>query len=203
MFEEFIKHNQVQRKITPANGGMSDTMNHELQALFRECGGISINNGVYRVYTAERSQVWAINLNAYFPNYKKNLIPFGYDWLGRQYCLHTNRKNIIIMIDPSAFRAYELEHSLVLFHNVDLITDRDDSVSEEAFKEILLFKGIGEISYNKCIGYKVSPLLGGSDSQENMEICDMEVYWEFQFQIYTKIKDLPDGTSINSTIFEK
>jgi len=62
--------------------------------------------------------------------------------------------------------------------------------------------GISEVRYGECIGHKVPLFLNGSDTIDNYEVTDMEVYWELQCQVYSQIKNLPPGTKINSIKFE-
>lgn len=36
---------------------------------------------------------------------------------------------------------------------------------------------------NKCVGYKVPLFLNGEDDIENLEVSDMEVYWEIMMPL--------------------
>lgn len=47
-----------------------------------------------------------------------------------------------------------------------------------------------------------SLFLGGEDSLENMEVSDMEVYWDMTDQLWEAVKDLPEGTKIGNVSFE-
>ena len=40
------------------------------------------------------------------------------------------------------------------------------------------------------------------DSLENMEVSDMEVYWDMTDQLWEAVKDLPEGTKIGNISFE-
>ncbi|WP_425270988.1 hypothetical protein [Mucilaginibacter endophyticus] len=42
--------------------------------------------------------------------------------------------------------------------------------------------------------------LGGKDEVANLEITQMEIYWELSYQIYNKTKNLPPGTLVNFKI---
>lgn len=43
----------------------------------------------------------------------------------------------------------------------------------------------------ECGGYRIPLFLGGEDSLENMEVSDMEVYWDMTDQLWEAVKDLP------------
>ena len=54
----------------------------------------------------------------------------------------------------------------------------------------------------ECGGYRIPLFLGGADSLENMEVSDMEVYWDMTDQLWEAMKDLPAGTKIGNISFE-
>lgn len=54
----------------------------------------------------------------------------------------------------------------------------------------------------ECAGYRIPLFLGGEDSLENMEVSDMEVYWDMTDQLWEAVKDLPEGTKIGNISFE-
>ncbi|MGW6275929.1 hypothetical protein [Kribbella sp. NPDC055071] len=39
--------------------------------------------------------------------------------------------------------------------------------------------------------------LGGQDVTENLEVCDLDVYWSMRGQLRLAVRDLPPGTSVN------
>jgi hypothetical protein len=106
------------------------------------------------------------------------------------------------MLDPSTVQGYDIEEDIKLFHNRDMVVDRDETVSENAFDLFLKELAVDKIAYNECIAHKIPLFLGGSDDITNYKVSNMEVYWETQYQIYMQVKDLPPGTKINSVKFE-
>jgi len=176
-------------------------LSSDLSELFQMCGGRSYNNGVYRVHTIGSSIHWSELISDYFPNYKGKIVPFGFDWMGRQFCIKIDKPNMIYMFDPATAEDFELKESLEQFHNHDLVFDRESILSENSFHDILKLLNSTGIQFNDCVGYKVPLFLNGEDSITNYEITNTGVYWEFQRQIYTQIKDLPDGTKINEIKF--
>lgn len=55
----------------------------------------------------------------------------------------------------------------------------------------------------ECAGYRIPLFLDGEDSLENMEVSDMEVYWDMTDQLWEAVKDLPEGTKIGNVSFEQ
>ena len=174
----------------------------KLSALFAECGGVTINKGLYRVHSRISSQHWSDIIRRHFPELKKMVLPYGHDWLGRQYCVIQGVENVLVMFDPSTVEYFQMAGDLKDFHNRDLVDDRDDTVSEVGFNAALKKMNVTELVIDKCVGYKVPLFLGGKDDYTNYEIVDIEVYWEMQCQIFKQIKDLPPGTKVSSIKFK-
>jgi len=170
--------------------------------LFAECGGYSFWNGMFKVHTFPSSFYWSTLISKYYKTYDSKFVPFGYDWMGRQFAVDLRRENYILMFDPSTGEDFELNQDLVMFFIEDLIKDRDSILSGQLFHLATEFFHVEKIGYNNCIGYKIPLFLNGTDTLDNRELCDMEVYWEFQCQIYHQIKDLPPDTKIKSIKFE-
>ena len=55
---------------------------------------------------------------------------------------------------------------------------------------------------SKLYGFKQLPVLGGKYEPENFELTDIAVHFAVSGQINFKIKDLPDGTSVNFEVTE-
>ena len=202
MYELFNKNNVGVVKHQRTNDGITQYPSDEVAAFFNECGGCSFNLGLYRTHNFNSSLRWAINISDFFPKYKHKIIPFGYDWVGRQFAIDTQKKGVIYMFDPATAEDFELEQSLAQFHNEDLVYDRETTLAEQTFIEVLKILNIKEVDYDACAGYKIPLFLGGMDDIKNYELSEIEVYWEIQRQIYMQIKDLPPGTKINSIKFD-
>jgi hypothetical protein len=56
---------------------------------------------------------------------------------------------------------------------------------------------------NEVYSYIKMPLLGGDYTADNIEPTDISVHFSITGQICKKTKNLPDGTKINITTFEK
>jgi hypothetical protein len=46
------------------------------------------------------------------------------------------------------------------------------------------------------VGYRVPLFLGGSDTLENLEVTDLDVYWTICGQLRLAAAQLPEGTAI-------
>ncbi|MES2265386.1 MAG: hypothetical protein V4520_01415 [Bacteroidota bacterium] len=194
--------------ITPKNNcdiNFQEKENEFTQQLFEVInlyGGITINNGLYRIHTFENSLIWTKNIEDYFTDYKGLILPFGFDWMGRQFCIGKQNAQQLFMFDPSSGEDFELEQSIILFHEKDLVDDTDAMLSGDLFLEALKWSKVSGLKYEKCLTPKNSLLLGGEDVLEEYEVADLGVYWHIQGQIYNQIKDLPPGTKINSIKLE-
>jgi len=202
MYEAFLENNLIGINKTSIESSLEKIRNTEVEILFRECGGATVNRGLYRVHTARTCVFWSEILNNYFTGYGGKIYPFGFDWLGRQYSINISNSKVIMMFDPSTIGGYEIEGDIVSFHNRDMVVNRDETVSENAFDFFLKELGVIKISYDECIAHKVPLFLGGTDDASNFQVSNVEVHWEMQYQIYNQVKNLPPGTKINSVKFE-
>lgn len=175
----------------------------ELSALFEECGGRCYGRGLYKIHSLGSSLHWSMLIGKYFPGYARRILPFGFDWMGRQFCIDKTNEKIIFMFDPATAEDFEVHTTLAEFHNSDLVRDRDNTVAERLFHEALKYLGLLKIQYQECLGYKIPLFLSGEDKVTNYEVIDVEVSWEFQLQIYAQTRDLKPGTKIGDVIFRK
>jgi hypothetical protein len=203
MFEKLINANEVVRELNnnTEDPALFKNIPEPLFELMQECGGCSFWGGLYRIHSTTSSVHWAIIIENYYPTYLGKIIPFGYDWMGRQFCNYKGEPNLILMFDPATVEDYKLERNVIDFHNIDLVDNRESMLSDLLFKQVKHFLKIEKVAYQECIGYRVPLFLNGMDEFPNQEIIDMEVYWETQCQLYKQIKDLPEGTKIGSIKF--
>jgi len=167
--------------------------------LLLDIGGTTYNNGLYTLHTFESSLKWADLISEYIEGFKDEILPFAFDWLGRQFGVPREGYEDIYMFDPVDLSGGAiLRENLMEFHNESLVNDSID-LGEEYFKEALNSFKIAGLKENTCIGYKIPLFLNGKGDSTNYQIIDIEVYWAIQYQLYNQIKDLPDGTPINTT----
>ncbi|UVC10164.1 DUF1851 domain-containing protein [Rhizobium sp. TH2] len=166
---------------TPAIAGLPD--------FFREFGGASFGEGIYRVIIPAEMEDWRGRLKLAFPAHQ-DAIPFAYDWLGRLFVLEQDRlvdgEPAVVMLEPGTGEALEVPSNLRTFHEVELIDDHDAALASKFF-EAWRTEGNPAPKYDECAGYKVPLFLGGADDLTNLELSNIDVYWHIMGLIIEKI----------------
>jgi hypothetical protein len=198
MIEKFLKKVKLTGRIKDSNECNSVTgINKELDFLLKRHGGAIFENGLYRLHTFESCLRWSSIIPEYFEAYQNNMLPFGFDWMGRQFCMSTADSGSIYLFDPATEEVLDIDQSLHSLHNVLFTNDAADVLDAELFGRLRAFYSLQEISFDQCLGFRIPLFLGGVDALENYEICNMEVYWEITKQLKRQVDNLPDGTVIN------
>tara|TARA_R110002096_G_scaffold203718_11_gene389069 strand:- start:2921 stop:3517 length:597 start_codon:yes stop_codon:yes gene_type:complete len=157
--------------------------------LLSSSGGATFANGLYRLHGAGDIGAWTKNVEATFPEYEGALVCFGYDWLGRHFALDTTTDKgqwQILLIEPGAGEAMQIPSSFADFHNIELVEYASDALAEPFFIEWLSSGGAFP-KPTECIAYKTPLFLNGSDTIENLEVSDMDVYWHLCGQLRQSI----------------
>ncbi|MFD2434942.1 T6SS immunity protein Tdi1 domain-containing protein [Mesonia maritima] len=137
-----------------------------------------------------------------FPQYKNKICCFSYDWMGRQFAIDITDPKKNYLFDAATGEDFELPQTLNGFFNEELVDYRDDTLIPEDFNDILKKLKIDILSPNKCIGYKQLLFLGGEDNLDNTEVIDMDIYWNMNYQIYSKIHKMKKRNIINNIKYE-
>jgi hypothetical protein len=174
----------------------------DLVKLFDSYSGYSVENGLYRIHSFNSSLKWSLMIAEYFEKYQFKIYPFGFDWMGRQFCLANTQNSVIYMFDPATGEDYVLHQNIVSFHEDDLVGDTNDMLASNLFKSVLKYCKLDALGYSECLGYKTPLFLGGKDEIKNYEKADLEVYWTWLGQLFKKVKDLPDGANIGQIRIE-
>jgi hypothetical protein len=164
--------------------------------------GSCINSGLYRLHTFGSSVQWSLIIGQCFKTHKNKIYPFGFDWMGRQFCMSIDNNNLLFMFDIATAEYFELQQKLELLHDDDFINDMENMLANDIFTQVLKHSNLKSIGYNECLGYKMPLFMGGNDVVENYQLIDIEVYWETQYQLYEKVKNLPVGIIIKSIKIE-
>jgi hypothetical protein len=209
MFDQFKQRYQVTSRLPPGPPGtilrspLEDTPGYE--EFMREYAGATFNNGVYRVHTLEGRAKWERLIKGAFPRFRGQFSVFGYDWLGRQFALDSKRREdgrvLVVMFEPGTGDVLEIPRTFCGFHEGELIEDSDAPLADRFFEEWLRSGHRGP-NPTECIGYNVPLFLSGEDTIENLELGDMEVYWDIIAQLLDQTRDLPAGTRIGSIKIE-
>ncbi len=198
MLQDFLRKFNMTEQITPEEDKLFyKDLPSEFYSLIDLLGGTAFDNGLYRVHSFKSSVNWSLLIADFFNDYSNRIYPFGYDWMGRQFCLKSSGE-ILLMFDPATGQVFELKQSIISLHNKDFAEDKDGMLALNLFCELRLKNDRISIKYSECFGYKIPPFFGGNDEPDNFEVIDMEVYWHIQNQLYNKTKRLPNGTNIRS-----
>lgn len=95
------------------------------QSLFEAFSGASFNGGVYRILRTDEITSWEERITAAFPDFRNRFIPFGYDWLGRFFCLDVERdpqqEPLVLLFSNFTDEVLEIPANLFDFHNKILV----------------------------------------------------------------------------------
>ena len=203
MFSRFVSNVLYTNRVAnPDTIPISKKMPNQLNELISECGGMSFCNSLYRIHTLKTSYYWESLITDYFVNYKNSIIPFGFDWMGRQFAVDINNSERLLLFDPATAEDFQLNENIITFHNETLVDNRLITLAEDDFLDTIKFLKKDIIDFDECIGFKKPLFLGGDISKENYEVIDLEVYWTIEAQIYNQLKNLPPGTKINKVTLE-
>lgn len=172
----------------------------QVKFLLDQFGGATFDRGLFRIHSKGSFYYWTKLCFEYFKKYKGTSYVFGFDWVGRHFALTEKaNKSIILLLDPATAEVFELQASIEHFFNISLVRGKEDLLEEKKFQEIRE-KMAEDLRFDHCIGFVKPLFLGGKDEDSNLENSDMEVYWDLNYQVYCKIKNLPGGTSLNISI---
>lgn len=170
-----------------------------IASFFEQFAGMSFNQGLYRIHSVNEMTRWTANVVEAFPNFKKRILCFSYDWLGRHFAIDGGRTEKgqcqLLMLEPGTGSALQIPAKFKDFHDIELVEYQSNALASEFFMEWLNTGGESP-NLSQCIGYKKPLFLGGVDDLENLELTDMEVYWSISGQLLAKTRDLPPGTKI-------
>jgi len=164
-----------------------------------EYGGMSFEQGLYRVHSSSDVKRWTNIINGAFPEYRQRIQVFGFDWMGRTLALDAQRSTrgdpLVLMFDPGTGDAFEVPATFRSYHEEEIIQFKNDALASDMFEKWRK-KSKVELKFDQCVGFKVPLFLGGKDTLKNYEVTDLEVYWELSAQLLAQARDLEEGTSI-------
>lgn len=166
--------------------------------LFARFGGCTFNGGLYRVHSAQSSRKASVMVADAYPEFGFPIIPFGFDWLGRQFVLDLRSGNsdpYVLLLEPGTGEWFEIPRKFSTYHDEELVNNPEPSLAVSFFNE---WKSVNpaDLAFNECVGYKVPLFLGGDDYVPNLEVNDIEVYWGLMGQLRLATKNLAPGAPI-------
>jgi len=200
IFNQFYKKFKITQNIGNTDVELKDT-NEDFRNSIKEIGGKTFNNGLYRVYRGDQLKKATDSMIEVFPELNRRIICFAYDWLGRHFAIdfarQKNNNPLILLLEPGAGESMQIPVSIIDFHNDELVNYTNDALAIDFFEE-WFGKNNKEIKPHKCIGYKIPLFLGGTDTIDNLELIDIDVYLHLCGQLRQKAIALPDGTIIHN-----
>ncbi|HIW69084.1 MAG TPA: DUF1851 domain-containing protein [Candidatus Dietzia merdigallinarum] len=153
---------------------------------------------MYRALNRHSAALYKSWIDESFPTYRSKVIPFGSDWLGRVWATtlgQSESDSMVYLFDPA-----DDSHSVP--STFESVNDGEFSEhGERALLHSLFAEWLGgdpsDLGYTDCAGYKVSPILGGTVSADNLERTDMSVNWHLMSQIREQAQELSPGTTIS------
>jgi hypothetical protein len=176
----------------------------QLRELLGSHGGKSFSHGLYRIISFENVVCWNEVVLSAFPSFSGRITCFAMDWLGRVFALDSARleetRPGVVLFEPGTGEALEIPCNLERFHESEIIEYRDEALAENFYHQWIEHGGVApEVS--QCIGYKKPLFLGGSDTVNNLEVSDLDVYWTISAQLIEKTRGLHPGSSIGKVTF--
>lgn len=169
-----------------------------VEQLLARCGGCSFERGLYRIHSDSTSEAATSLVTQMFPAFADRVAAFGFDWLGRQFCVDL-RGSVedppVLLFEPGTGEVLEIPVEFSAFHDEELVDFSDAALALPFFREWLAASGAG-LTFEQCAGYKVPLFLGGADTVDNLEVIDIDVYWTLTAQLWKGTRRLTPGTTI-------
>ena len=162
----------------------------------------SFEKGLFRIHTLGSSFYWTEIVTEYFKKHKGKVYCFAFDWMGRQFAIDLKGKNLIYMFDYATGESFIMAQTLNGFFEEDLFTYREDTLLVDLFENFFVKEKRSFLEFDECITFKQPLFTGGEDNIENMEIGDIEVNWEINYQLFCKINKLSNNTLIKDISIE-
>ena len=178
-FNEFIKNNEK----------LDIKSEREFLEVYN---GKSFLNGLYRIHNLEDREKWNEIIGKTFPPAMGKIMVFGYDWLGRSFAIY-NETDTVLMFEPGTGEAFDTDFNFYDFHNKEIPTNHLVCLASEYYEKWRKANNNYILPHNKCAGYKVPLFLNGKDVVENLEISDMEVYWEIMMPLINLLISIYGG----------
>ena len=167
MFEAFFRYMKTEQ---PGEiGSLSEFL--ELTA------GKSYLDGLYRFFGCDEISYWNDIVFSCFPSYRDAVTVMSYDWMGRIFAIKKATGHVMLF-EPGSGDVYDTEADAVRFHEELIAEYPDECLAAGLFRQWLGSADNAPISASDCVSYNIPLMRGGNDETDNLEVCDMDVYWE-------------------------
>jgi Domain of unknown function (DUF1851) len=197
--DSFIIDSCLKQKIKKQSNSLKNLkQTSEINNFFDEFEGTSLEKGLYRIHETGNIDKWTSIVENAFPDFKDKIVCFAYDWLGRQFAICTNPvlndNFLVIRFDVGSGIVYETMKNFLDFHNCEVIEHCENNLDSTLFFDWL--DNNSPLNFEKCLSYKIPLFLGGEKDLSNIELSNMELYWDLFGQILKQVKILPSGSKI-------
>lgn len=142
-----------------------------------DVSGKTFCSGLFRFFKSDETEKWNGIVSEYYSDYLDNIEVICYDWLGRVFAL-SKFTNTIVFFEPGTGEVYNTDETFEDFFDITIKEYTNDCFASNFFELWYEYADEYQLSANECAGYIVPLFLSGEDTVENLEVCDMEVYWE-------------------------
>ena len=167
MFEKFTEYVSE----TNFNSAVSES------AFLKLTYGKSYREGLYRFFEEGKIQYWNGIVASCFPTYEGLIIVMSYDWMGRIFAIE-NSSQKVILFEIGSGDVYDTDADVLDFHDNLIAEHPEECLISELFAEWRKLNNNISLKSTDCVSYKVPLIMGGNDELENLDLCDMDVYWE-------------------------
>ncbi|WP_328472182.1 DUF1851 domain-containing protein [Actinoplanes sp. NBC_00393] len=199
MFKKFLRDYRITDRLDDAGG---EPTHPQLAELFRELGGTTFDDGLYRIHTPVSAAAADALCARLIEDFVGEVFCFGFDWLGRNLALDVSEggDGLVVIVEPGAGELLEGGVTLSKFHEKTVRKD-PTALAAGFFAEWRAgHPEFERLSFEECVGYKVPLFLGGDDEVHNLEVVPYDVYWEICVQLRTGTRQMRAGTSIRQIV---
>lgn len=159
-------------------------------------GGLSFSRGLYRLHTDASADATLVHLRHAFPEAPRHTKPYGYDWLGRQFCPTAEDASATsLMFEPGTGEVLEIPVPFADIHDQEFVEFGDAALASDFFSAYLA-TGAPPLDIDQCVGYVTPLFLGGADVLANLELVDLDVYWHLTGQLIRQASGAAEGTPV-------
>lgn len=177
------------------------------QSLFEAFSGASFNSGVYRILLPDEITSWEQRITAAFPDFRNKFIPFGYDWLGRFFCLDLEREEqqepLVLLFSNFTDEVLEIPANLIDFHNSILVGQSEPALELNMFEKFLSAAHVPCLNRTECAEVVIPLYFGGAFAVENMKLSDTLAYWEISAQLLSQARSVDEGVRISGVSIKR
>lgn len=181
-FERFFNVYAADVDIPVSAGNFSGDYFSDIEGFidFFSMARISHGGGIIRFVPLDNQEAWnSKEWRNDWPEWTSRYHIFSYDWMGRQIAIDfdesINNQPSVVILDPGFSEILCTDMCFYDFITQGILEDPEAVLLSEFYKAYN-DRNNQLIAPDQCIGYKVSPFLGGEDEVSNLEVNNIEVY---------------------------